>query len=44
MPLPSKKPYEKRDKYLARCIPVEIKAGKTRAQAAAICNAEYEKK
>jgi len=41
MPLPNKKPYERRADYLQRCIPVEIKAGKTRAQAAAICNANF---
>jgi hypothetical protein len=41
MPLPDKKPFERRDQYLKRCIPVEIQAGKTRAQAAAICNANF---
>lgn len=41
MPLPNKKPYEKKADYLARCIPVEVQAGKTRAQAAAICAANF---
>lgn len=41
MPLPTKKPYEKLDQYLQRCIPVEVAAGKSRAQAAAICTANY---
>ena len=44
MPLPSKKPYEKKVDYLKRCIPVEVKAGKSQAQAAAICSASYDKK
>lgn len=43
MPLPKKKPYEKLDEYLKRCVPVEVKAGKDRRQAAAICVANYRK-
>lgn len=43
MPLPEKKPYERLGDYLQRCIPVEIEAGKDRAQAAAICTAEWKK-
>lgn len=42
MPLPNKKPYEKLEQYLGRCIPVEIEAGKTRAVAAAICTTNYQ--
>ena len=41
MPLVNKKPYERRVDYLNRCIPAEIRAGKTRGQAAAICNANF---
>ncbi len=41
MPLPDKKPYERLDQYLQRCIPTEIEAGKSRAQSAAICTAHY---
>lgn len=41
MPLPTPKPFEKLDKYLDRCIPVEIEAGKSRAQAAAICSTNF---
>jgi len=41
MPLPTVKPYERLDSYLSRCIPVEIEAGKDRAQAAAICRTNY---
>lgn len=41
MPLPEKKPYEKLDDYLKRCIPVELEAGKSRKQAAAICAVKY---
>lgn len=44
MPLPTVKPYERLDQYLQRCIPVEIEAGKDRAQAAAICTAYYKEK
>ena len=41
MPLPEKKPYERLDQYLQRCIPTEIEAGKSKAQAAAICTANF---
>ena len=41
MPLPEVKPFERLDQYLNRCIPVEIDAGKDRAQAAAICTVYY---
>jgi len=41
MPLPTPKPFEKLDKYLNRCIPVEIEAGKSQSQAAAICRTNY---
>ena len=41
MPLPTPRPYERQDDYLQRCIPVELKAGKSRAQATAICIANY---
>jgi len=41
MPLPEKKPYERLDQYLQRCIPTELDAGKSRAQAAAICTANF---
>ena len=41
MPLPTVKPFERLDQYLNRCIPVEIEAGKDRAQAAAICSTQY---
>ena len=41
MPLPEVKPFERLDQYLNRCIPVEIEAGKDRAQAAAICSTHY---
>jgi hypothetical protein len=41
MPLPTPKPFERLDKYLNRCIPVEIEAGKERSQAAAICRTNY---
>ena len=41
MPLPEKKPFERLDQYLNRCIPVEISAGKDRATAAAICSTHY---
>ena len=41
MPLPDKKPFERLDQYLTRCIPTEIEAGKDRGQAAAICTAHW---
>ena len=41
MPLPTVKPFERLDAYLNRCIPVEVEAGKDRAQAAAICTTHY---
>ena len=41
MPLPEVKPFERLDTYLNRCIPVEMNAGKDRAQAAAICSTHY---
>jgi len=41
MPLPKPRPYERQDDYLQRCIPTEIDAGKSRAQATAICIANY---
>jgi len=41
MPLPEVKPYERQIDYLNRCIPVEIAAGKDRAQAAATCITHY---
>ncbi len=41
MPLPEVKPYERLDQYLNRCVPIEIEAGKSRAQAAAICSTHY---
>ncbi len=41
MPLPEPKPFERLDKYLERCIPVELEAGKSRAQATAICIANF---
>ena len=44
MPLPEKKQFERLDQYLNRCIPVEIEAGKDRAQAAAICTTHYKEK
>ena len=43
MPLPKKKKGEKKQDYLKRCIPVEIKAGKGMSQAIAICSSEYER-
>jgi len=42
MPLPTKKPFERKVDYLKRCIPVELVAGKTRAQAAAICSTTFD--
>ena len=44
MPLPEPRPFERQDKYLERCIPVEIEAGKSRAQATAICIANYKER
>ena len=44
MPIPKPTATETRAEFLQRCIPVEVKAGKSRAQAAAICNTEYSKK
>ena len=41
MPLPTPKPFERLDKYLNRCIPVKVEAGKSQAQAAAICRTNY---
>tara|TARA_R110000803_G_scaffold97728_1_gene165833 strand:- start:584 stop:721 length:138 start_codon:yes stop_codon:yes gene_type:complete len=41
MPLPTPKPFERLDAYLNRCIPVEIEAGKSQSQAAAICSTNY---
>ena len=41
MPLLEKKPFERLEQYLQRCIPTEIEAGKSRAQAAAICTANF---
>ncbi len=41
MPLPEVKPYERQIDYLNRCVPIEIEAGKTQAQAAAICYATW---
>lgn len=41
MPLPTPKRTEKLDDYLQRCIPVEVEAGKSRKQAAAICAATW---
>ena len=41
MPLPTPKPFEKLDKYLERCIPVEIEAGKSQAQAETICSTNF---
>lgn len=37
MPLPDKKLNEKLDDYLQRCVPVEVRAGKSTKQASAIC-------
>ena len=41
MPLTTKKPYERLDQYLQRCVPTEIDAGKSKAQATAICIANF---
>ena len=43
MPLPKIKKDEKKQDYLKRCIPVELKAGKSTNQAIAICSSEYER-
>lgn len=40
----AKKPYERRGDYLQRCIPFLIeKEGYDRAQAAAICNSDFDR-
>ena len=38
-----KKPYERKADYLRRCIPVLMDEGYGRAQAAAICNFDFDK-
>ena len=39
------KPFERREKYLQRCIPYLIEnEGYERGQATAICNADYNRK
>ena len=40
----TKKPYERKPDYLRRCIPILVsKEGYDRAQAAAICNSDYDR-
>lgn len=39
----TKKPYERRGAYLQRCIPKLIEEGYDRAQAAAICNSDFDR-
>lgn len=42
--MPKPAPYERRDKFLDRCIPMLIEEGKPPDQAAAICNSMFEEK
>ena len=42
--MPTPTPYERREKFLERCIPMLIDEGKTPDQAAAICNSMFEDK
>ena len=42
--MPKPAPYERRDKFLSRCIPMLIEEGKPPDQAAAICNSMFEEK
>lgn len=43
MPI-DRKPNETREEFMSRCIPMEIKAGKERDQAIAICASKYSEK
>ena len=40
MPI-DKKPNESREEFMARCIPIEIRAGKDQDQAIAICASKF---
>ena len=42
--MPTPTPYERREKFLERCIPMLIDEGKPPDQAAAICNSMFEDK
>ncbi len=42
--MPTPAPYERRDKFLERCIPMLIDEGKPPDQAVAICNSMFEDK
>lgn len=42
--MPKPRPYEKKDEYISRCIPIVIAEGKSKEQAAAICNSYWDEK
>lgn len=42
MPLPTRRPGEQKDEFIARCIPVALKEFPDEAQAAAVCYSQLE--